>query len=115
MTDTVLNQGASDDGSGDTLQWNVDYDSTAHTIGTTITSTGTCTQAELIVTVPSLSQTYTLDCINGPAGDVRNQGRVVLAGPGSVLGLTKPVTSLPVPPFGRGIPPPYEIDFAWHQ
>jgi hypothetical protein len=113
VTVTLLSQGGSDDGSGNTLQWTVDYDSTARTIGTTITTTGTCTQAELIVTVSGT--VYLLDCLHGPAGNITNAGRVILGGPGSVIGRTNPINNLPVPPFGRGVPPPYEIDFAWHQ
>lgn len=115
MPVTVLNQGTNDDGAGNTCQWVVDYDSTARTIGATITRTGTCSQAELIVTIIASGQVNTLDCLHGPAGDVTNRGRVVLAGPGSVLGHTQPVNNLPVPPFGRGVPPPYEIEFAWNR
>jgi hypothetical protein len=115
MADTILNQGTTDDGSGDSSQWSVDYDSTAKTIGASIATAGTCVQAELVVTVPSQSQTYTLDCLGGPAGNVTNAGRVILGGPGSVLGHTAPVNNLPVPPFGKGVAPPYEVDFAWHQ
>lgn len=112
MAVTVLGEGTDDDGAGDTFRWQVDYDSVGETIGTTLVTTGTDSEALLIVKIPSLSKTYTLDC-----RPFLNQGRVVLGGPGSVIGNTTPIPpgSFPLPPFGKGVAPPYEIDFAWHQ
>lgn len=117
MAITVLNVGSTDDGAGDTCLWSVDYDSISETVGATITTTGTCTQAILELLIPSRGKDYLLDCLGGPAGNITNQGRVVLGGPGSVIGDTTPLPpgSFPLPPFGKGVAPPYEIDFRWHQ
>jgi hypothetical protein len=116
MTVTLLNAGNESDGDGNSCGWLVDYDSTAKTIGTSVTLAGTCVVAILVVTVSATGDKYTLDCINGPGGNITNLGRVVLGGPGSVIGQTKPVNNLPVPPFlPKGTPPPYDIDFFWHQ
>ena len=111
MADTILGEGSFNN---DAATWQIDYDSTSETLG--ITVTGSASKLVVTVTFTSSQQTFSLDCIHGPAGNVLNAGRVVLAGPGSVLGHPQVVApgSFPLPPFPRGTSPPYTFDSTWN-
>lgn len=88
MAVTVVASG----GYGPSCTWQVDYDSTSKTVGLTV-SAASVTAFFVEVTLTN-GTTFVLDCVNGQAGNLVNQGRVVLVGPGSVLGHTAPVNSL---------------------
>lgn len=90
MAITVLASGAY----GPACNWQIDWDSSSQTVGITINATSA---SVFIVEVVSDSppRDDVLDCVNGPAGDLVNQGREVLVGPGSVLGFTAAVKTLP--------------------
>lgn len=95
-------------GSSGGADWQVDYDSTSETIG--ITVSGTASALFVDVTITATGKTYSLDCLNGPAGDTLNAGRVVLAGPGSVVGQTAVVPPAAIPTLVKGQAPPYTFD-----
>lgn len=115
MAVTNIGGGAQADGNGSGSQYLVDYDDVANTVGLTVSAFGTCTQMIVVVTIVASGAQGSVDCLNGQAGNILNQGREIVLGPGSVYGHPQPVNNLPVPPFGKGAIPPYVFDCFWHQ
>lgn len=102
MATTILGAGTF----GSSVTWQIDYDGVS-TVG--CTATGTATDLILTLTVISSQQTYNLDVTQ-----YMNQGRVVLAGPGSVLGFTTAVPPSAIPaPAPKGQTQPYVISAQW--
>jgi hypothetical protein len=93
MAATILGSGTS---SGQA--WQVDYDGVS-TLGLTCTGPGTLV---ISVTITATQQTFSLD-----STQFLNQGRVVLAGPGSVLGFPSPIPPSAVPVPVKGHPPAF--------
>src|SRR4051794_6430487 len=85
--------------------WQLDWDSATRTIGATVASASPPPTALQIV-IEGTVGTYVGDCLNGPAsgtptqnpdgedayllGNILNAGRIVVLGPGSVIGKTAP-------------------------
>ena len=98
MADEILGHGSTSD-----AVWSIDYDDVSETIGLTVT--GTPLQITIILTITSTQNTYSLD-----ATQYVNQGRVVLGGPGSVLGKNAPIPPAAVPPPPvKGQPSSYQF------
>lgn len=95
-------------GTSGNATWAVDYDPASQTVG--ITCTGTANALFVDVTITATGKTFSLDCLHGAAGNTLNAGRVVLAGPGSVLGQSTPVPQSAIPVLVKGQARPYTFD-----